>query len=243
MLKAIVRGGLDRTRLVPVRWHRRPTSSWLSSFLKAPVTRVAPLEGERGVERRASATAALGPLPVWDGYPTSGDLAWSSDEVRTSPALGALYSRLVMARRPSVVVEFGTGFGVSGMYWLLGLEAVGRGTLHTFEPNAGWYPLACENLSSVSHRFVATHGTFEDHVDRVVGGKPIDIAMIDAIHTRDAVMAQYAMVVERLAAGGIVVLDDIDASDEMLACWRDLASAPEVRASARLGTRVGLLEL
>lgn len=243
MLKAIVRGGLDRTRLVPVRWQRRPASSWLSSFLKTPCTWVAPLAGERSVERRASSTAALGPLPVWDGYPTDEGTSWSSDEVRTSPALGALYARMVMARRPSVVVEFGSGFGVSGMYWLLGLEAVSRGTLFTFEPNAGWYPLACENLSSVSDRFVATLGTFEDHVDRVVDGRPIDVAMIDAIHTREAVMSQYGLLAERMAPGGIVVLDDIDASPEMTQCWLDLARSSDVRASARLGTRVGLLEL
>ena len=100
--------------------------------------------------------------------------------------MGRFFSWLVTNRRPSVIVEFGTAFGVSGMYWLFGLESNGGGTLLTFEPNDVWARIAEANLVAIGRRFELTVGTFEENIDRNLSpGERIDIAFIDAIHTSE----------------------------------------------------------
>ena len=82
------------------------------------------------------------------------------------------------------MVEFGTAFGVSGMYWLSGLESNNFGELLTFDPNEVWAEIARKNLSGISNRFQLVNGTFEDNIDAYLGSdRQIDMAFIDVIHT------------------------------------------------------------
>ena len=45
-------------------------------------------------------------------------------------------------RRPEIIVEFGSGFGVSGMYFAAGLEDNQSGHLYSFEINDEWADVA-----------------------------------------------------------------------------------------------------
>ncbi|CAN5310584.1 hypothetical protein BH10PSE9_BH10PSE9_21780 [soil metagenome] len=157
--------------------------------------------------------------------------------------MGRFYAWLAASRRPQVIVEFGTAFGVSGMYWLAGLKAATGGELLTFEPNTTWAAIADKNLAAISDRYTLTVGTFEDNAERVLAGRTIDIAFVDAIHTGAFVRAQYTILRRHMQAGGIVLFDDINFSDDMGACWSEIAIAPEVAASARIGNRLGIVEL
>ena len=56
---------------------------------------------------------------------------------------------------PDLIVEIGTAFGISGMFWVAGLEINGRGRLVTFEPNAVWQSIAEKNIGLVSSRFTS----------------------------------------------------------------------------------------
>ena len=56
-------------------------------------------------------------------------------------------------------------------------------------------------------------------------------------------MPQFNKVVERLAPRGIVVLDDINFSDDMRNCWLRLAGDCRVRAAASVSARVGIIEI
>lgn len=244
--------GLGRTAERPLvaRHLKRREGSFLARHL--PEGRVDVRPGAfAAIEERARATTALGRKPLWQGYAAldasyakpGGDALRSPAEVRTDWDLGALYARLAAAARPEVVVEFGAAFGVSGMYWLSALEANGRGRLLTFEPNAEWAEIARGNLSSVGSRFRLVVDTFEDAVDRTLPeGSPIDLAMIDAIHTGAFVRRQFALVVERARPGALVVLDDVNFSEDMAACWRAIAHDPRVAASVDL-RRAGIVEL
>lgn len=200
------------------------------------------------IEARARATNQEGPVPLWDGYrhvenyPRDTNGVRTSEEVRSTAIMGRFYSWVVTARRPSVIVEFGTAFGVSGMYWLAGLNAAGNGTLFTFEPNQAWATLARENLKAISDRYRLTVGTFEDNAAAVLDGIAVDIAFIDAIHTSEFVFSQFAILKQYLRPGALVLFDDIDFSSDMRLCWSSIATAPEVAASARIDKRVGIVE-
>jgi predicted O-methyltransferase YrrM len=129
------------------------------------------------------------------------------------------------------------------MFWLAGLEAVQQGWLYTFEPNEVWASAARGNLSAIGDRFTLTVGTFEDTMESVLPSRPIDLAFIDAIHTSEFVGPQFELVAARSRPGSLVILDDIDFSEDMHEFWLTLARQPGIRASATLGERVGIVEL
>lgn len=139
-----------------------------------------------------------------------------------------LYAHIVKSRRAGTVVEFGSAFGVSGMYFVAALEAQGHGHLYTFEVNSEWAAIARGNLAATGSRFVLTEGAFEDHASIVT--TPIDVCLIDAIHTTAFVLPQLDIVRSKAAPGAIVLFDDIDFSADMRECWRSIVSAPYIPA-------------
>lgn len=229
---------------LPVTWHRREPGSWLAQHVSSALSPTpGPLAAR--IEARARATHELGPQPLWEGYGANNRFGPTRrpNDVRTASVMGDWFTELVRARRPEVVVELGTAFGVSGMYFLAGLEANGAGCLYTFEPNERWAILAQPNLAAIGARFRLTRGTFEARVDEALAGRRIDLAFIDAIHTPEFVLPQLELILARSSHGALVLLDDIHFSPDMRACWAELAESARFRASLSLAGRVGVLEL
>jgi predicted O-methyltransferase YrrM len=196
------------------------------------------------IESAARATNALGAQKLADEYGESGG-ARTPNAVRSAPSCGDLYAWLVQQRRPATVVEFGSAFGVSGMYFCAGLEAAHTGHLYTFEINREWADIAERNIRSVSGRFTLTRGAFEDHVDAVVPG-PIDLAFVDGIHTYEFVMRQFSTLNPRMSGGGLIAFDDIDFNKpgaRMREAWTDIVATGRVVAAVEVQGRVGLVEL
>lgn len=250
MLKKIKRFARKLLRPEPGRvaisWVRKGTGAWLATTL-FPDNSLRPptCDASVQIERLANQTNDLGPQQLWSGYQ---DKARGStrlpDGVRTSRLVGNLFCHIVKLRKPQTVVEFGTAFGISGMYWLAGLEENAAGVLYTFEPNREWATIAEENLKRIGSRFKLTLGTFEENVDTSIPrGHLIDLAFIDAIHTTEFVLKQLELVMERSAPGAIIVLDDIDFSEDMRHCWRVVSTDPRFVASTAVGARIGIVEL
>lgn len=244
---------------------RRPLKRLLKTSQKVSVTRARPgswcasrlpsLDRQitstfTEIEAIATETQSLGEKPLWEGfsqiknYPTNITAGRTSNQVRTNSDVGRFYAWAATDKKPNLIVEFGTAFGVSGMYWLAGIEANGSGHMLTFEPNPIWADIARSNLARISDKFTLTVGTFEDNL-AVVDQFPakIDMAFIDAIHTSDFVFAQLDLVERRCAPGAIIILDDITFSDDMRACWRTVSKRDRYTAIAEIGGRSGLIEL
>ncbi len=211
--------------------------------------------GETGlagrIEELAADAEAAGPLPLWEGYASLEkypypvrDATRSSNGVRIDRGMGNFFAHLVEATGPETVLEIGTAFGVSGMYWLAGLTARGHGELVTFEPNDVWAALARKNLAAIGSRFRLVVGTFEENLEAALP-RPleIDIAFVDGIHTAAAIEGQFAVLAPRMRPGGLVLFDDTDFSPEMTSSWRAIATSGRVAASAVLAGRVGIVEL
>lgn len=193
------------------------------------------------IARRIRATERLGERPLWEGYGQRG-AARDSRAVSLRRKLGWLYCRMAAERKARVVVEFGAAFGVSGMYWLAGIEESRCGDLFSFEVNKDWAAIARKNLQAIGTRFHLTEGTFEEHIAEVLAGRKIGIALIDAIHTSEFVNRQFEIVLTHLEPGGIVVLDDVDFSDDMAQCWSAIANDPRVLASVAVNEHLGVIE-
>ena len=232
---------LRRDLALPARleleWKRR--GGWLGAHLPEAMPAFPKM---RNIERRAMSTSRLGDFPLHESYGEVGAMR-NPDAVRSSSHIGRLYRWLVIARQPEVVVEFGSAFGISGMYWLEGLETNRRGELLTFEVNENWRQIAIRNLSTVGTRFRSVAGAFEDRVDEVLIGRKIDLAFVDAIHTSTWVLPQFELVIRRLKSGGVVALDDIDFSEDMRDAWNTVASDPRVVAAVAIRRHLGLVEI
>ncbi len=227
--------------------------SRLTSIIRAGRNSFPCLDKRGLIEERAAITQKAGAQPLWDGYREVygatdkrglKNFSRSSNNVRTGEAAGTFYAWLVAEIKPNVIVEIGTAFGVSGMYWLSGLESNKHGKLLTFDPNEVWRSLAIENLASIGSRFESILGTFEDNIGSTLRPEDtIDIAFIDAIHTSKFVASQFSIIRSRAAAGSIVVFDDIRFSKDMYQCWSEIANGPFCLSSLELGKRVGIIEL
>lgn len=244
-VKRLIKDVFDKHQ-VQVNWVRKDSRSWLAQQFTHDVIRPGKSAYSAQIERIAEQTNQLGPQPLWQGYAgrNVGGPTRLSDEVRTAATMGDAYTWLVQRLQPRVIVEFGTAFGVSGMYFLAGIEYNHKGQLLTFEPNEVWRNLAVSNLSQISDRFVSVAGTFEDNIGKVLPpDQCIDLAFIDAIHTRDFVLPQLEIVLSRCDDKAIIILDDINFSNDMKACWDIVSRDDRFLASAVLDERVGILEL
>lgn len=230
-------GGHTHLRLA---WVKR--DGWIGEHLRGAVPRA---PGKRRLERIAAETSRLGPQPLAAGYGEQ-DGTRRPEEVRSSPALGDLFTWLVGQRQPRIVVEFGSAFGVSGLYLASGLEQVGAGHLYSFEMNERWADVAESNIRQISRRVTVTRGLFEEHVDRVVPGL-IDLALVDGIHAYDPVMRQFELLRRRARPGALLLFDDIDfrrsASARMREAWEEIARHADIIAAVEIDGRLGLIEM
>jgi predicted O-methyltransferase YrrM len=232
---------LFKNKGISINWIQKKQNSVLAEKFTGKIVRPSINSKIRKIEALADATNSLGEQPLWDGYARKNENRMP-DRVRTHWLMGPLYSEITRIIKPETIVEFGTAFGVSGMYWLNGLEENKKGKLYTFEPNDIWAKIADKNLSKISNRYALTHGTFEDKVDEVLKGTRIDIAFIDAIHTREFVEPQLEIVLKNCSGHSYILLDDINFSAEMKQLWDEVSNDKRFIASAALGNRVGILE-
>jgi predicted O-methyltransferase YrrM len=222
-----------------LRWQKR--GGWLGSHLRE---RVPQAPRKHHIESVARSTNNLGEQTLDEAYGERGGVRLPND-VRSSADLGDLYAWLVQQRRPATVVEFGSAFGVSGMYFATGLVAANHGHLYSFEINREWADIAERNIRSIGDCVTLTRGSFEDHVGAAVPGT-IDLAFVDGIHTYEFVMAQFAALRPRMSPGGVIAFDDIDfkrPGARMRNAWEEIAADPRVASAVEVNGRVGLAEL
>jgi predicted O-methyltransferase YrrM len=234
-----------KSRKIAINWIKKD-SSWISQQFSGNSIKPNLNIYSQKIENLAQKTNSLGAQPLWEGYGDNniGGSTRRPDGVRTPAIIGDLYTYLVQQRKPEIVVEFGTAFGVSGMYFLAGLNINNKGKLLTFEPNEVWAKLARNNLSEISNKFELTIGTFEENIDKVLPkNQSIDIAFIDAIHTKEFVMSQLDIVVSRSSSKAIIILDDINFSDSMKECWKEVSTDSRFSGSAIFNNRIGIVEL
>lgn len=230
---------LTRSSTVEIHWIRR--SGWIGENLRK---RVPHATFKSRIEAAARRTNGGGPKKLAPEYKDPG-ASRLPDEVRTSSECGDLYAWLVRQRKPSVVVEFGSAFGISGMYFASGIESVEGSHLYSFEINQEWAEIAEANIRSITGRATVTRGAFEEKVDEVLPGK-IGIAFVDGIHTYEFVTRQFALLRRLMLPGGLILLDDINfgrSGSRMREAWEEISTSECVQAAVEINGRVGLVEL
>ncbi len=152
------------------------------------------------------------------------DIARTSLE---SPQVGQLLFKLTMhltheAGRPLHIVELGTSLGITTAYLAL---PDSRNRVATFEGCRTVAALARKTWEKVGARNVQlTEGNIDKTLPAYLAEEPstIDIAYIDANHTEEATLRYFRLLLPRMEAKSMVVVDDIHHSPEMERAWRQI---------------------
>jgi predicted O-methyltransferase YrrM len=182
------------------------------------------------IERRRNELGSAGATPF---------VRWMS----IAPVWGRFLMRTVRELSPRSCLELGTGFGISGAYQAAALELNGAGTLTTVERDAGLAKVAGEGFSrlGLGGRVKVELGLELDFLRGALERMaPIDYAFLDADHTAEGTLAHFAILLPHLHEGAIVVLDDINWSDEMRRAWKSIAGNDRVAWTLKL-RRVGII--
>jgi predicted O-methyltransferase YrrM len=245
-IKSLGRAVIAAKAAPEVQWVKNTPGSKLGELLTGETLPSPQSRFSEAINKIAQGANNGEALELWDGYGennTRGPTRTPS-EVSTPSPVGNFYITLLKALKPDIMIEFGTAFGASGMYFLAGMEENQKGKLLTFEPNGPWAEIARGNLAQISDRFISTIGTFEAEIDNVLGeDERIDVAFIDGIHTEEFVRPQLELVVARAKSGSVLILDDITFGECMIKYWEEVSRDDRFIASVSLVNRVGLLEM
>ena len=187
--------------------------------------------------------------------PWLGDVGAHSRLSSTTGRRGRLLSTIVRYTRPRTCIEIGTAYGLSSLFILAELRALGQGGhLATIEPWEPQLSLATSLLQRLHKDRVSCHGgTAQEVLPGLLAQlPPVDFAFHDGLHTGDAYRADFAALEPRLAPGAVVLIDDIRNESDTFGLgapprtyegWTNVASHPRVRRAVEIDGSLGLLLL
>lgn len=234
---------------IKIKWIKKNNESWLIKNIDSNI-HISFTEGplKNLIEYIANKTNNIGDLPLWEGYSEFSQekqkqITRKPNQVRIGSALGSLFTWITCKRKPSLIVEIGTALGVSSMFWSAGLEMNKSGKLISFEPNSVWHKIAKKNIEIISSKADIVCSTVEKGLNVIKNNnEKIDILFIDAIHTDEAVTFQLELMKPFLNKNALVIIDDINFSENMNKCWMRLSVSTDIISSLEIKGRIGILE-
>ncbi len=157
------------------------------------------------------------------------------------PRYGALLYRMARWFRPDMLLELGTGLGVSTLYLASGAPGV---PLHSVEGHTERAAFAAAMLCRCGLEQVSIHwGEMGEKLDGILMQMPGRfLAFIDGNHRYEPTVRYVREILLRAGDEAVIVMDDIYWSPEMEKAWKEVTMWPEVRASVDL-FRFGILFL
>jgi predicted O-methyltransferase YrrM len=158
-----------------------------------------------------------------------------SDIARTSLSprkFSNLYSRIIKEYDYKNVIELGTSLGLNSLY--LGLSTTTR--VRTFEGSESVASIAEELFNFAgSQNIKLVRGNIDLTLPVELDANGIlDFALMDANHRYAPTMNYFDMLASKVSAKGMVVLDDIHASQQMEKAWKSIQEDIRVHATADL---------
>jgi len=135
-----------------------------------------------------------------------------------TPDVGRLLYVLTRSRRPQIVVEFGTSYGISGIHLAAALRDAGRGRLVTTELDAVKAGRAQDNFRAAGLADlieIRIGDAFETLRDGIAGG--IEVLLLDG--WKPLYLPMLKFLEPRLAPGALIIADDLAVAPEALASY------------------------
>ena len=151
---------------------------------------------------------------------------------------GELLFQIALATRAKIVLELGTSYGFSGLFWAAAVQRVG-GTLHTIDISDKKYGSAKETF-----RRAGLEKTVMNHLGDVLEVAPrikdaIDIAFLDATDKQSS-RRYFELVWPKVRVGGSVLIDNTTTHKEELSDYVKWVRARPDTASTELPVGNGL---
>jgi len=144
-----------------------------------------------------------------------------------------LLYRITSWFQPEMIIEMGTGMGVSALYLSSGSPET---PLHSIERDKERAALAAQLICRCCPGPVSIHwGEMEEKMELILPQIPQRfVAFIDGNHHYTPTVSYVRKLVERAGDEALIVMDDIYWSRGMYRAWKEVASWPEVRVSIDL---------
>lgn len=138
--------------------------------------------------------------------------------------------RIANALKPKCILELGTSLGITTAYLS---HAAPQGKVITFEGSQAIADEA-ENVFTRLHLNNITQviGNINEQLPDTLQtlNQPIDFAFIDANHQKDATLHYFDLIANHCTENSVILIDDIHASKEMAAAWKQIRHDQRVRA-------------
>ncbi len=154
-------------------------------------------------------------------------------KVSTTPLhKSAMLQRLVDFMNYKSILELGTNLGVTTSVLA---SAKAKPKLVSIEGAPELADLAVKNLEKLNLKAEIMVGSFEDTLDLALGQfEKLDMAYIDGNHRRDATLAYFDAIKEKMHNDSVLIIGDIHWSDGMEEAWELVKAKPEVRVTIDL---------
>ena len=166
-------------------------------------------------------------LPVIDELDALGktrDDAW-----QVPRAEGEMLHHIALASNAKTIVEVGTSYGFSGLFWAAAMQMTG-GRLHTIDKDPKKFDSSRATFSRAGVEAVVTNylGDGQQILTTKLKDLAIDLAFIDA--DKPATGAYFDLLWPRVRAGGSILIDNATTHREQLS---DFVRAIRSRSDAR----------
>lgn len=158
-----------------------------------------------------------------------------------SEKYGALLHRIAFWFGPEMMVELGTGVGISTLYLATGSPDT---PLHSIEGNTERATFAAQLVSRCKLGPVSIHwGEMDEKLEDILRMMPGRfLAYVDGNHHYEPAVKYVRQLVEHAEEEAVIIMDDIYWSRGMNLAWKEIASWPETRVSIDL-FQMGILLL
>ena len=135
-----------------------------------------------------------------DALRSTRDDAWQIPRVE-----GDLLHHIALSTRAKTIVEIGTSYGFSGLFWAMALQATG-GRLHTIDKDARKFESSKKTFERAGVADIVTNylGDAQEILRNMPG--EIDIAFIDA--DKPSTQAYFDLVWPKIRIGGSCIVDN-----------------------------------
>jgi len=146
---------------------------------------------------------------------------------------GFLLYRISKWFRPEMIIELGTGVGISTVYLSSGSPET---PLHSIERDKERAALAAQLICRSSPGPVSIHwGEMEEKLEHILSLLPRRfMAFVDGNHHYEPTVEYIRKLLEKAGEESVIVMDDIYWSRGMQRAWKEVISWPEVRVSIDL---------
>ena len=198
----------------------------------------------------ARAADALRGMTALDSAHWTGDVGLHFAISSSTGRKGRLLSSIVRFCRPTVCLELGTAYGMSARF-ILGMETQGR-TLHltTIEGDRPIHGLISPQLSERYGRAVDCRlGWTTDVLPELAKSiSPIHFMFHDAGHSMDDYIRDFSLIVDSLAPGAVLLIDDIRWEDARFhqgpantyRGWQAIAEHKRIRHAVEVDGSMGM---